>query len=414
MRKQVILNRIYTDVNFNNNIFKGLGSMFDITILDPNTPTEYEVISGINFEDLQKVISGTDCINFMIQNGSTDIVAKCKITTVNKTKVTTAHEIIEKRKSIWSALSALVSWDSEILRDNKLIRISSLTASRSTDNIFVKQVADGVFKTDVLFNMYSDLKGLKLLFRLPADGCLAVLEEYPKATKNVPDTDERVKEVQSSSTNTNLKFIEMDMGQLTLLSLDINEFKQVVSPPMILVQQSMIEYYKVEKMACTFAADVMKQIFGISNLTDVFRQRKREIVRGKVSLTYEVESDKPIHAELWGHLYGATARSFLEAAIKGLSNKTYLKGYLDVWMPNNTLLYRVFKQEFMRFINSRDGMYDPTEVVDYCDECDYQLAQLYLQMYELKCMILEYNYLAPELRDGILIDGVQLKITKGV
>lgn len=387
-----ILTRIYCDnplTQFAIPISDGYG---DAILIEDRQLLRFEVVSGTKLTGIAELnaipVNYTVGPEFLMLKNRTDVVRRPGELTEGRKTITIDY-------TLWRFLNDIRSFDGVLIEDDLEIPLTSLAASRTTDSIYCRYLTAEGYRTKVITNLLNNGQLDSLRFKVDSSKHGVLVTRYGFA---------RIQD----------GLVVVDLSKAKVVGLTYHEFYSIASPSLFVFQQSLIEEIKVSKLACWFADLTMRELYKVEMVRELPAETRPAKEKAPSQAVFSVSTVAPSKAELKGILYGCNSQFFLAACKTGLKKPAEIVKYLNRVLPQQNGFYPMFKDEFVRLMSVSDVGYDAYRFFDFTEECNAELAQQYMNMCNLKSMLLEYDYYPEVLLRGVSLDGTSLKVLRGV
>lgn len=360
----------------------------DAIFLDDNNE---EMIVTVRKAIKAQVIKMSSSIsgNFSVLNDC--ILVNTKVTVKDIADATHTVTNIKCRPTIWSLFRKLSDYCAVLeLTDGSTVDAGKIKASRTTNSVYVQyKTATGEFRSKRLISFNGDGES-ELKFLLG------------------PITGKELCDIFGD-------WLQYEDGKLTVdvaashkIAASYKDFMSFISSGVILSQQRAYEVERICYLARWFADRFFDVCDGIIPDDNVEHDEVKHDRKERPPMPIEVTSNCIKRSELKALLYGVQSPLALGQIKGSLQSEAKLTETLSNLIPEKDGLDRVFIYEAVQtLLKGREYARKSLH------EQDYEVSRQSMVMQELRCMMMEYDYVPQELKDGALIFGTKVRIRTG-
>ena len=379
-----------------------IDDLFGMIILSEDF-SEYRVVEGSTLRSILEC-NEYNLVNFYINDDK--VYFYCNIARSTRTDCYWQSSCtIKTAGSIWALIRELLELDAMVEVGNTLTPLATLSTSRFTNNVFVKIQDREVVNNKILLDIVDIMKFNRML------------RFYVNAEEEV------VKDIADRYFGVNYQkdkggwLVSVSMNNQTTfpVKFDDKKFCIVSHPVMVAATQYQIEVCKIEKLALHIASQISKIYYGITDVSDIVSQRRRDIDLEPVQIVVDVSVKKPTMLQFISKLYSSESEMFMARLGRVINDRAKLLEYLHTVFSNintNGSLSAVFEETLADVLYSmRDG-YDPFLIKELAYKVDKQQARLNLLYAEIKSLIYEFGFFDKRLSVGFQYRDLNLVLRR--
>lgn len=360
----------------------------DAVFLDDNNE---EMIVTVRKAIKAQVIKMSSSIsgNFSVLNDCILVNMKVPIKNITDAVHTVAN--IKCRPTIWSLFRKLSDYCAVLeLPDGSTVDSGKIKASRTTNSVYVQyKTVAGEFRSKRLISFNGGGEP-KLQFLLG-----------PITGKELCDTFGDWLQYEDGK-------LTVDVASSPKIAASYKDFMSFISSVVILSQQRAYEVERICYLARWFANRFFEACDGIIPEDNVEHDEVKHDRKERPPMPIEVTSNCIKRSELKALLYGVQSPLAIGQIKGSLQSEAELTETLSNLIPEKDGLDRVFIYEAVQTL-LKGKEYARKSL----REQDYEVSRQSMVMQELRCMMMEYDYVPPELKDGALIFGTKVRIRTG-
>lgn len=276
-----------------------------------------------------------------------------------------------------------------------LVPFHKIRCSKTSDNITVPyRTKDGGFRTKIVWSI-SDPK-YQGYWRVRTSGdALTILNQVYKGCLMEVEGDEVV----------------IDPTRITQIALPMRDFFSIGSAALIATQIAYREYIASARNAVVYSDYVLALLNNIPRLEDAPREHQ-SCARTEylTNIKYLVHVDGPKQSYLKSICLDQRRKFVLTAFINAFNGKISMMDCITQFVPQSGILFDVFRQVFCDTITSAPKAYDKTYFADIATDYQIMLAVQDSYMFELKAMLMEYEFIPEALRSTAKTSGIEVTI----
>lgn len=360
----------------------------DAVFLDDNNE---EMIVTVRKAIKAQVIKMSSSIsgNFSVLNDYISVNTKVPIKNIADAVHTVTN--IKCRPTVWSLFRKLYDYCAVLeLPDGSTVDSGKIKASRTTNSVYVQyKTAAGEFRSKRLIS-FNGSGEQKLTFLLG-----------PITGKELCDTFGDCLQYEDGK-------LTVDVASSPKIAASYKDFMSFISSGVVLSQQRACEVERICYLARWFANRFFDACDGIIPEDNAEHDEVKHDRKERPPMPIEVTSNCIKRSELKALLYGVQSPLAISQIKGSLQSEAKLTETLSNLIPERDGLDRVFIYEAVQTL-LKGKEYARKSL----REQDCEVSRQSMTMQELRCMMMEYDYVPPELKDGALIFGTKVRIRTG-